>query len=152
MMPNKNTQIRNKMIKSYPNSDRGKLAELETFLHEQFPECTVFLEPWLLFTKGEDEYIGWNKWLVRKDVERYNTWHPDILLFLNFGMIILELDGAIHDIKVEKTKKRNRIYEANDLSYIVINETNLKHTLGMAKSAKLSQNNINQAFLEELKN
>lgn len=147
---NSGNQIRNKMIQSHPKTDRAKLAGLETFLHEKFPMGEVELEPYMMFTKGEDEYIGWAHTLTRDQVSKYKIHPPDALLFLNTGMTILELDGPIHDIKTWKTSERNRIFELNNLTYRVVNERDLKDKLGIAKSAPLSQDQINEAFFEAL--
>lgn len=147
-MNNSGNQIRNKMIQSNPKTDRAKLAGLEIFLHQKFPNCSVVLEPYMMFSKGEDEYMGWGCELDQRQVRKCKIHPPDVLLFLNTGMIILELDGPIHDIKTWKTTERNRIYELNDLVYRVVNERDLKEKLGIAKSASLTQDQINEAFYE----
>ncbi len=149
-MSAKGNQIRNKMIQAHPKTDRQKLAGLETFLHKKFPECSVELEPYMMFSKGEDEYIGWKSELTRDEVSKYKIHPPDVLLFLNAGMIILELDGPVHDIKTMKTSGRNILFELNDLVYRVVNESNLKDKLGIAKSSLLTQDQINEAFYEEI--
>jgi len=152
MTSNSGNQIKAKMIQSHPKTDRQKLAGLELFLHEKFPECEVVLEPYMMFSKGEDEYCGWESELTKSQVSQYKIHPPDVLLFLNAGMIILELDGPIHDIKTFKTSERNRIFELNDLVYRVVNERDLKDKLGIAKSANLSQDQINEAFYQKIVN
>ncbi len=151
-MPDKNTQMRNQKIRQFPKTDRQKLAGLEIFLHKKFPECEVVLEPYMMFSKGEDEYCGWESALTRSQVSEYKIHPPDVLLFLNVGMIILELDGPIHDIKTWKTSERNRIFGLNDLVYRVVNERDLKEELGIAKSALLTQDQINEAFYQKIVN
>lgn len=149
-MKNSRNQIRAKMISKYPKTDPAKLAGLERFLHEKFPNATVVLEAYLIFTKGEDEYIGWKISLSEESVKQYKIHNPDVLLFLNQGMIILELDGPIHDKKTWKTSERDRVYGLNNFRCRVVNETNLKFELDVAKSADLSQDQINQAFWKKL--
>jgi hypothetical protein len=142
-------QIRARMIAEFPKTDREKLAGLETFVHQHYPDKIqkVVLEPFILFTKGEDECYGWRERLTRSEVERFLV-HPCDILLITYGNedIFFELDGGIHDIKTEKTSSRNRRYELNDMKYIVINEADLKLKLGVPKSNKLSQVQINHEF------
>jgi len=149
-MNNSGNQIRNKMISQYPKTDVAKIAGLERFIHRKFPDCTTMVEPYLLFTKGEDEYVGFRNELSYLEVRKYKVQHPDLLLFLSVGMIILELDGPIHDKKTKKTMDRNDIYSVNNLKFRVVNESNLKYDLGVAKTSPLSQDQINEAFYKQL--
>lgn len=148
MTSNKGNQIRNKMISQYPKTDREKLAGLEMFIHHYKPQFGVLLEPYIAFTKGEDGIRFISSSLSSDAVKEFNVAHPDIVLTSPRGIIIFELDGPIHDIKTEKTDKRNKRYELNNIPYIVINETNLKYKLGVKKSNKLTQDQINAEFKE----
>lgn len=147
-MNNSGNQIRNRMISRNPITDTAKLAGLERFIHEQYPEVTVTLQPYLLFTKGEDEYVGWRAELTQRMVEMYRIFHSDMILVIpDKDDLIFELDGAIHDTKrSNRTEIRNDLYQMNDIPYIVINEANLKYDLGVKPSNKLSQNQINAEF------
>lgn len=147
----KGNQIKAKMIKSFPKSDGEKLAGLERFLHRKFIGCSTLLEPYLKFTKGENGYEGFNNELSHMEVTQFKIQHPDVLMFLDNEMVILELDGSWHDKHVEQTEARNKIYELNDLKYIVVNETDLKHKLGIAKSALLTQDQINDEFYKKIR-
>lgn len=149
-MSNRNNQIRNKIIQSLPKTDDAKIGGLERFLHKKFPRCVTMLEPYMKFTKGEDEYIGFADSLTSWDVLKYKILHPDVIMILNNKMMVLELDGEIHDIKVEKTQMRNQLYESNKIDYVVVNEAELKMELGVTKSALLSQDQINEAFLKKI--
>ena len=100
----------------------------------------------MIFTKGEDEFKGFEIELDKQMVESYTIHPPDIVINHGNKQIIFELDGSIHDKKTEKTADRNRLYELNDLDYIVINERDLKHKLGIPKSRLLTQEQINQEF------
>ena len=149
-MTNKGNQIRSKMINSYPKTDYQKLAGLEIHIHHKYPEISVKVEPFILFSKGEDEYIKWGYTLSKDEVENYDVHPPDMLLFRGDGKIAFELDGAIHDIKTEKTDKRNKRYDLNRIPYIMINEAELKLKLGIPKSRPLTQQQINTEFDERL--
>lgn len=152
-MSAKNNQIQNKMIRLFPKTDGQKLAGLEKFIHSKYPFIAVHVEPHMMFTKGEDELVSWETTLTREQVEKYNTHPPDMILEVgDEDILIFELDGPIHDKKTEKTDKRNKLYELNDIPYIVINETDLKFELGLAKSAPLTQDQINEAFAQKMTN
>ena len=139
------------MIRSYPKTDGEKLIGLAKFLRDTFPPWLVRIEPYMMFTKGEDKFVGWNDELSEDQVRMHTIHHPDILFFFNENMIVLELDGHIHDIKTAKTDERNVRYEMNNISYIVVNETDLKFELDLPISAKLSQEQINQEFFKKIK-
>ena len=149
-MNNSGNQIRNYKIKQYPKTDREKLAGIERYIHEKYPNDAVILEGFIMFTKGEDEYAGIRKDLTLEDAERYNV-HPfDVGIIHNGSLLLFELDGPIHDIKTEKTISRNKKYKLNNIPYIVINETELKLKLDIPKSRPLTQEQINQEFDEKL--
>lgn len=151
-MGNSGNQIRNKMIQGNPKTDGQKLAGLEKFLHRMYPDCSVIVEPHLIFTKGEDEFQSWESYLDQETVEKFNTHPADLLLRLPAGnFIVLELDGPIHDTKrTEKTAKRNKLYELNNIPYVVVNEADLKFELQMPKTRPLTQDQINDAFYEKI--
>jgi len=149
-MSNKNNQMRNYKIRQNALTDVEKLAGLESFI---IHECHARIVPqaWLLFVKGEDQYIGWRTDLNEYEVNTYKPHHPDILVFTD-DMIIVELDGDWHKLPPgKKDIARNKRYELNDITYIVINEEELKMKLRpdiKPKSWSLSQDQINAEFKE----
>jgi len=150
-MNNSGNQIKKKIIASYPNTDKAKLAGLERFIHKEFPNIRILLEPYLVFSKGEDSFLGWSLDIYGSQ-KHIQIHHPDMLLMSKdaLSLTIFELDGEIHDIKTEKTLQRNKRYELNHLRYIVINEADLKFKLGLKKSKKLSQTQINTELKTQL--
>ena len=52
--------------------------------------------------------------------------NPDLLYIGKFGMIIIEVDGAVHDRKVLDTWKRNELYISNGIKLIVLNLASIK--------------------------
>ena len=142
-MNNSNNQIRNKLIKQYPKTDRQKLVGIRDMIGSKYPPVSVTLEPFMLFTKGEDEYQGWHNDLRKDQVEEFIVHPPDLVLRFSYKHqsreIFFELDGPIHDIKTKKTSERNRRYELNSLEYFVINETDLKFKLEIPKTRPLTQ-------------
>ena len=150
MTSNKGNQVRNRMISRNALTDVFKIAKFETFIHETHPDWVFYPQPYLKFTKGEDEFAGWKMALTKEEVGGFKTHHPDALIFTP-QMLIFELDGIAHNIKTKKTQDRNDIYELNGLRCIAINEEDLKYTLGVKKSNKLSQQQINDEFERKLK-
>lgn len=151
MGKNSGNQIRNKMINAQPKTDRQKLAGIRTMIMEKYPQMSVTLEPFMLFSKGEDEYQGWHNDLREDQVKEFKIHPPDIVLRFDYlkknREIFFELDGPIHDIKTEKTYKRNMLYEVNDLDYFVLSESALKYELDIPKTRPLTQAQINTAFI-----
>ena len=149
-MNNSGNQIRNKKILENPKTDRQKLVGIRTMIESKYPTISVTLEPFMLFTKGEDEYQGWHNDLREDQVKEFLVHPPDLVLRFSYKHqsreIFFELDGEIHDIKTEKTLKRNRRYELNSLEYFVINEADLKLKLDMPKTRPLTQEQINDEF------
>lgn len=152
-MSAKGNQIRAKMIKSHPKTDGEKLAGLEIFLHEKFPDWNVKIEPYLLFSKGEDEYLsGWDS-LTEEQVKSHTVHHPDVWIVRGgLPILVLELDGSWHDKHIEQTNERDKRFKDNGFTLIVVNETDLKFELNLPISAKLSQDQINDAFMKQLLN
>ena len=147
-------QIRNKMIQSYPKTDRQKLVGIRDMLTVKEPKMSVTLEPYMVFTKGEDQYLGWHEELRRDQVEEFLIHPPDIVLRFSYKKkgreIFFELDGPIHDTRrTEKTAVRNKRYELNELEYFVINEADLKFELEMPKTRPLTQDQINDKFMKK---
>ena len=154
-MNNSNNQIRNKKILENPKTDRQKLVGIRAMIQSKYPAISVTLEPFMLFSKGEDEYLTTFTFLNEQQVRKFTVHPPDLVLRFSYKhqsrQIFFELDGEIHNIKTEKTDKRNRRYELNNLEYFVINEADLKLKLEMPKTRPLTQEQINLEFISEFK-
>ena len=58
----------------------------------------------------------------RSEVDNFKWRNPDLLYIDKFrGLIIIEIDGSVHDKKTDKTSKRNEQYVAEHIKLIVIN-------------------------------
>lgn len=148
-MNNSGNQIRNKMIQSYPKTDREKLAGLERHVHQKYYSIAVAIEPIMMFTKGEDEYVGTEYTLDKGTVEKYLTHPPDMILYINGKMVVFELEGSWHITHNSKDVKRNKRYELNKIPYFMLVEEVLKKKLRpdiYPESWKLSQEQINAEF------
>lgn len=150
-MNNSGNQIRSKMIRQFSKTDRGKLGGLEIFLHKRYPDWKVYIEPFMLFEKGEDVFVRCVQFANEHEVNKYKIYPPDIWVIRNTGKpLVLELDGEIHNIKMDKTDKRNKLFEVNNIEYVIVNEVDLKFELRLTQSADLSQQQINEAFQHKI--
>lgn len=67
--------------------------------------------------------------VIRSERGNYRWRNPDLLYIHRLsGLIIIEIDGSIHDKKTEATTRRNGQYEQGHIKTIIINLANLKST------------------------
>ena len=67
--------------------------------------------------------------MTKEEVKEYIIKNPDIMLwYKTCGLVIIEIDGAVHDRKVAKTVERNRLYRDANIKLIVVNLADLKET------------------------
>ncbi len=109
-------------------SDISQLISIATYIRKRWH--MNFKREWYV---GFDKRDGQVRRIVESVVrsERSDYWwrNPDLLFIHRFsGLIIIEIDGSIHDKKTEATSRRNRQYEQGHIKTIVINLTNLKST------------------------
>jgi len=63
------------------------------------------------------------------EVNSFKWRNPDLLyLSKSRGLIVIEIDGSIHDKKTDKTSRRNEQYVAGHIKLIVINLANVRAT------------------------
>jgi len=63
----------------------------------------------------------------KKELERFRWKNPDLLcIHRKHGLVIVELDGAIHDRKVAKTQERNELFRNGGIKLIVLNISDIK--------------------------
>jgi len=105
-------------------TDTQQLIEIASYLRKKY-KVKVKREPFILFKSDRLSKIV--TCVMRKhlgdDIEVKN---PDLLWIDKYGMWIIEVDGAVHDRKVEKTEKRNRLYISNHIKLIVVNLAEIK--------------------------
>jgi very-short-patch-repair endonuclease len=67
---------------------------------------------------------------VPTNISRKFRWkNPDLICVHNkFGIIVIEVDGAVHDRKVQKTLDRNELYISSGIKLIVLNIADIKFT------------------------
>ena len=65
----------------------------------------------------------------KKELERFRWKNPDLLCIdKQYGIIIVELDGAIHDRKVQKTIERNELFRGAGIKLVVLNIADIKES------------------------
>ena len=63
----------------------------------------------------------------KQELEKFRWKNPDLLCIdRQYGVIIVELDGAIHDRKVQKTIERNELFRGAGIKLIVLNIADIK--------------------------
>ncbi len=105
-------------------TDTQQLIEIASYLRKKY-KVKVEREPYLLFKYGRLSKII--KYVKKKHLgENIEIKNPDLLWIDKYGMWIIEVDGAVHDRKVEKTEKRNNLYLSNHIKLIVVNLAEIK--------------------------
>jgi len=135
-----------KMIKSFPKSDREKLASFERLIHRNFTGISVAIEPFMLFSKGEDEYEGTRFTLDRAQTSKYTIHPPDMILYINGKMLVFELDGDWHINHKSKDEKRDERLRLNNIDFIIIDESELRDKLGLSDNTKLTFEQLDEEF------
>ena len=112
--------------KQQGQSDTEQLIQIASYLRKKY-KVKVKREPYLIF--GHDDRLK----SILDTVDRNQTIkdvvtikNPDLLWIDKYGMWIIEVDGAVHDRKVEKTIKRNELFIKNHIKLIVVNLADIK--------------------------
>ena len=105
-------------------SDTEQLIQIASYLRQKY-KVKVKREAYLLFNinnklKSVKEYV------TKADLNDNHVKNPDLLWIDKYGMWIAEIDGAVHDRKVEKTLKRNELFRSNNIKLIVVNLADCK--------------------------
>ena len=108
-------------------SDTDQLIALKRFIKDRFH--MDFKREWYIGFDLEYSYITKiSKEVGIKEVKRFRWKNPDLLFISRkYGLIIIELDGAVHDIKVKKTDDRNKLFKDAGIKLIVLNIADIKH-------------------------
>jgi len=106
-------------------SDLETLIKLRNHIFKKWKIRWIKREWYLCF---EDEHlIKWTENPTKEDVKQYKIRNPDLLLWSKkFGLLVIEVDGAVHDRKVSKTLERNDQYRKANIKFIVANLADLK--------------------------
>jgi hypothetical protein len=107
-------------------NDTTILISLKTFLRQEF--LLEFKREWYVgFDKEYGNLCRIAESIGKAELQRFKWKNPDLLCVSNeFGIIIVELDGAIHDRKVQKTVERNVLFRGAGIKLIVLNIADIK--------------------------
>jgi hypothetical protein len=120
----KQSAIRYGQKKQEGQSDTAQLIEIKQHLKKKH-KILAKREPYLLFR--DDKLIAILDHVKRSQVDgSIEIKNPDLLWMDKYGTWIIEVDGAVHDRKVEKTRKRNELFISNHIKLIVVNLSDIK--------------------------
>ncbi len=109
-------------------SDLEQLVRLKQFLKQRFH--MDFKREWYVgFDREYGNLYRISESVGKQELERFKWKNPDLLCIdRQYGVIIVELDGAIHDRKVQKTIERNELFRGAGIKLIVLNIADIKES------------------------
>ena len=109
-------------------SDLEQLISLKQFLKQRFH--MDFKREWYVgFDREYGNLCRISESVGKKELERFRWKNPDLLCIdKQYGIIIVELDGAIHDRKVQKTIERNELFRGAGIKLVVLNIADIKES------------------------
>jgi very-short-patch-repair endonuclease len=110
--------------KQYGQSDTAQLIAIASYLRKKY-KAKVKREVYLIFNI-DNKLKGIKEFVTKADLNDCTAKTPDLLWIDKYGMWIVEVDGAVHDRKVEKTNKRNELFRSNNIKLIVVNLADCK--------------------------
>lgn len=124
-------------------SDIETLVGIKQYLFKRYKIRWIKIEWYLLFDKVNEKFHKWAEGVTKEEAKDYIVKNPDIIFWhKKCGLVIIEVDGAVHDRKVAKTVERNRLYRDAHMKLIVINLADIKE-LGMTIESYLDQELVN---------
>ena len=123
-------------------SDTSQLIKIANYLKYRWH--LQFKREWYVgFDKRTGEVRIITQSVTFNERNLYRWRNPDLLyIHRTRGLIIIEIDGSIHDKKTAATDRRNRQYDEGHIKYIVINLRDIKFagkTVEEALDKKLKQ-------------
>jgi len=106
-------------------SDTEQLIAIASYLRKKY-KVKVKRESYLIFNENDELFTVSDHVKESNVVRTFTIKNPDLLWIDKYGMWIIEVDGAVHDRKVEKTRKRNELFIKNHIKLIVVNLADLK--------------------------
>ena len=108
-------------------SDIETLVAVKRYLFKRYKIRWIQIEWYLLFDKEKEKLHKWTDSVTKEEAKLYIVKNPDIMMwYKTCGLVIIEIDGAVHDRKVAKTVERNRLYREAGIKLIVVNLADLK--------------------------
>ena len=122
----KNNQA--KSFFSYKNDD-VELVDIGQFLRET-TDYRVERELYILFNKMTGDYVGYQE--TFNGNTKYKPRNPDLILIdknTKKIVLIIEIDGGVHDTKISNTEDRNEEYIMANLPLLTINKLEIETTI-----------------------
>ena len=127
--------------KQQGQSDLEQLVSIQQYLIKKY-KSKVWREWYLIFDKHNEELQKIVGYVNKDDLGEYYTnedgyeeykitnfaRNPDLMWADKYGLWVIEVDGAVHDVKVKQTNERNELYLRNHIKLIVVNLADLKET------------------------
>lgn len=108
-------------------SDIETLVGIKRYLFKRYKIRWIQIEWYLLFDKEKEKLHKWTNSVTKEEAKDYIVKNPDIMFwYKTCGLVIIEVDGAVHDRKVSKTVARNKLYRDAHIKLIVVNLADLK--------------------------
>ena len=124
----KNNQA--KSFFSYKNDD-VELVEVGQFIRDT-TKYRVEREWYILFDRKTGKYVGFKETFSNKQFLYANPKNPDLILIdkkTGKLVLIIEIDGGVHDKKFFDTEQRNEDYISAGLPLLVINKLEIETTI-----------------------
>jgi len=104
--------------------DGLKMVEIAQFIRDHYPRWAVARD-WYIFWKPDGTVSHWSATVWKDNELKYR--HPDIMVFFRKHILfVMEIDGSIHDKKVQDTVFRDTEYFEAGVPLEVINEAETK--------------------------
>ena len=110
--------------KQFGQSDTAQLIAIASYLRKKY-KVKVKREAYLIFNI-DNKLIKIKDYVTKADLNDCTAKNRDLTWIDKYGMWIIEVDGAVHDRKVEKTMQRNELFRSNNIKLIVVNLAELK--------------------------
>ena len=111
--------------KQQGQSDTEQLIQIASYLRKKH-KLKIKREPYLIFNRETDKLMKVKDTVSKKDLNDGYAKNPDLLWINKYGMWIIEVDGAVHDRKIQKTLARNELFISNGIKLIVVNLADIK--------------------------
>jgi len=110
----------------YGQSDTSQLISIANYINKRWH--LQFKREWYVgFDKRNGQVRSITQSVTFNERNLYRWRNPDLLfIHRTRGLIIIEIDGSIHDKKTGATSRRNDQYEQGHIKLIVINLRNIK--------------------------
>lgn len=123
---------------SYKNDD-VELVELSQFIRDTMPH-RVEREWYIFFDKMTGEYLGYKDIVPNYCIHKIRN--PDIILINKETkklLLVIEIDGGIHDKKFFETETRNQDYFLAGVPLLVISKLEIETTIFDLVSRKVGE-------------